>query len=150
MLAMTEMAIGVEDTVFVFETAMRVRNTEVGIGQQLTIEALVALLTEVRVRFLHAKGVTEVDANYHGLMITDVATRIYSRARVREGLLFEIGVKNLTDLDGEFIFKVTRLSDGSQVASAHMGFVGYDYRSSLEVPFSTTLYDALALQPLAL
>lgn len=84
---MTEFEVGLEDTNFVFETVMRVRTTEIGIGQHLDIEALVALLTESRARFLYAKSIKEINAGYHGLMTTYVTTRVLSRARAREHCL---------------------------------------------------------------
>ncbi len=140
---MTEFEVGLEDTNFVFETVMRVRTTEIGIGQHLDIEALVALLTESRARFLYAKSIKEINADYHGLMTTYVTTRVLSRARAREELLFEVGVQHLTPTGGEFAFKVTRMSDGSPVANAVMGFVAYDYRQNSEIPLSQSLRDAL-------
>ncbi|ELA08955.1 thioesterase-like protein [Moraxella macacae 0408225] len=128
---------------FVFETVMRVRHTEIGIGQHLTIDAMVALLAEVRARFLFSKGIKEINAEYQGFVITDVATHFISRAKAREELLFEVGVQNLTERGGDFIFKVTRMYDGSDVARAVMGFVAYDYRLNQEIPLTGALRNAV-------
>lgn len=132
---------------FVFETVMRVRNTEIGIGQHLTVDAMVALLAEARARFLYSKGIKEINAEYHGLLIKDVATHFLSRARAREELLFEVGVDNLTDKGGDFIFKVTRMFDNSEVARAVMGFAAYDYRLNKEISLNPELKDALDVKP---
>lgn len=135
------------DGSFVFETVMRVRHTEIGIGQHLTIDAMVALLAEARARFLFSKGVKEINAEYQGFIITDVATHFISRAKAREELLFEVGVQNLTDKGGDFIFKVARMYDGTDVARAVMGFVAYDYRLNKEIPLAGALRDAVETKP---
>lgn len=140
---MSDKDIDFENGHFVFETVMRVRNTEIGIGQHLTIDAMVALLAEARARFLYSKGIKEINSDYHGFVITDVATHFLSRARAREELLFEVGVENLHANGGDFIFKVTRMFDSSEVARAVMGFVAYDYRLNKEIPLTDTLRETL-------
>lgn len=139
-----------DDAYFVFETVMRVRNTEIGIGQHLTIESMVALLTEARSRFLYSKGIKEISADYQGLVITDVATHFISRVRAREELLFEVGVQNLTKDGGDFVFKVTRMFDSSEMARAVMGFMVYDYRSNKKIALNDTLYQLLDAKPFEL
>lgn len=128
---------------FVFETVMRVRHTEIGIGQHLTIDAMVALLSEARARFLFSRGVKEINNEYQGFIITDVATHFLSRAKAREELLFEVGVQNLHENGGDFIFKVSRMSDSSEVAHSVMGFVAYDYRKNKEVALAGALREAV-------
>lgn len=139
-----------ENANFVFETVMRVRNTEIGIGQHLTIEAMVALLTEARARFLYSKGIKEISADYQGLVITDVATHFLSRVRAREELLFEVGVQNVTTKGGDFVFKVTRMFDSVDVARAVMGFVAYDYRLNKEIALNDKLVELLDVKPFEL
>lgn len=147
---MSEMDSDFGDDGFVFETVMRVRNIEIGIGQHLTIESMVGLLSEARARFLYSKGIKEINAEYQGLILTDVATHIVSRARAREELLFEVGVQNLSEKGGDFIFKVSRMYDNSEVARAVMGFVAYDYRQSKQIPLTETMRSALDVKPFEL
>lgn len=144
---LSTLSTNIEVAHFVFETVMRVRNTEIGLGQHLTVENLVALLTEARFRFLYSKGIKEVNAEYQGLVINHVETQILDRARAREELLFEVGVQHLTDLGGDFVFKVSRMFDGSLVAYAKMGFAAYDYRQSQEIALSATIKEALDVKP---
>lgn len=51
---LSTLSTNIEVAHFVFETVMRVRNTEIGLGQHLTVENLVALITEARFRFLYS------------------------------------------------------------------------------------------------
>ena len=147
---MSDLEIEFGEGSFVFETVMRVRHTEIGFGQHLTIDAMVALLAEARARFLYSKGVKEINSDYQGFIITNVATYFVSRAKAREELLFEVGVQNITDNGGDFIFKVTRMYDGSDVARAVMGFVAYDYRLNQEVPLKGALREAVELKEFAI
>ena len=117
-----------DDSIFVFETVMRVRNTEIDAGQHLTLESLTTLLSEARVRFLYSKGIDGINADHQGLIVDDLQLSIFSRVRAREELLFEIGVSLLTNDCGNLTTKVTRMYDRSVVAVAQQHFANYDYR----------------------
>lgn len=112
---------------YMFETVMRVRSTEIDIGQQLRSEALVAMFSEARSRFFYAQGIKEIDSNYLGILITDLHSKFLSRARAREELLFEVGVTNQNAKGGDIVIKVTRMYDNSDVAFGKFGFVCYNY-----------------------
>lgn len=142
--------ITLNDKVFVFETVMRIRNTEVDIGQYLSFEAFSGLLTEAKARFFYSKGIKEVNNDYQGLIVNNVLINVVSRVRAREELLFEVGVDNLTDDDGDMFFKVTRMYDGSLVAKAVINFVNYDYRLNQIIPLNAQLKEALFQRPFEL
>nr|WP_227679865.1 thioesterase family protein [Psychrobacter frigidicola] len=139
-----------DDRVFVFETVMRVRNTEIDVGQHLTIEAQIALLAEARARFLYSKGIEEINADYQGLTVNNLQLSVVSRVRAREELLFEVGVEQLSENGGEIAIKVTRMHDSSLVALARQHFVGYDYRLNKVTAINSNMQDALSLQPFEL
>lgn len=122
------LAVENDNEIFIFETVMRVRNTEVNVGQHLTLEALTALLSETRARFLYAKGIKEINANYQGLIVNDFQLSIFNLVRAREELLFEVGVSAISNEGGDLTIRVTRMHDGSVVAKAKQHFVNYDYR----------------------
>ena len=89
---MSDQEIVFDDGVFVFETVMRVRNTEIDVGQYMTIEAMTSIISEVRARFFYSKGIKEINADYQGLIVDDLRLNMLSRVRAREELLFEVGV----------------------------------------------------------
>ncbi len=140
---MSDISITLDDNVFVFETVMRVRNTEIDVGQHLTIEALTAILVESRARFFFSRNIKDINADYHGLIANDIAINIVSRAKAREELLIEVGVAELSDEGGNLMFKVSRMGDMSLVAKAKLHFVSYDYRANQIVPMSDVMKDAL-------
>lgn len=140
---MSEMAIIPTPDKFIFETVMRIRHTEIDSGDNLTMESLVALLTESRARFLHAKGLSDVNVGSQGLIITDIATSFLNRAKVREALLFEVGVQNIHTNGGDFIFKVSRMNDMFVIANAQMSFVMYDFLSNKVIALTPQLRQTL-------
>ncbi|MEC5210618.1 acyl-CoA thioesterase FadM [Psychrobacter sp. PL15] len=143
---MSDQELAFDNEVFVFETVMRVRNTEIDAGQHLTLESLTALLTEARQRFLHSRSIKEIDADYQGLLVNNLQLSFNGRVRVREELLFEVGVERLSDNDGDIVIKVTRMHDGSLVARARLHFINFDFRSNKVTALNTTIKTALELR----
>lgn len=129
--------------IFVFETAMRVRNIETNGGQYLTLEALAVLLEEVRTRFLYSRGIQNVNAGYQGLMVDNLQLEVISRVRVREELLFEVGIEQLSDKGGSIAIKVSRMHDGSVVAKARKHIINYDYRLNKVTTIDSSLQEKL-------
>jgi acyl-CoA thioesterase FadM len=149
-MMLTDQKLTFDNGVFVFETVMRVRNTEIDVGQYLTLEALTGLLAEARARFLYSKGIKEVNADYQGLIIDNLQLNILSRVRAREELLFEVGVEQLSNEGGEMAVKITRMHDNSAVAMARQHFVNYDYRLNKVTTLNSMLKEALSPQPFEL
>ncbi len=142
-----EQVLNFDDGIFVFETVMRVRNIETGIGQQLTLESLTTLLAEARARFFYSKGIKEVDAKRQGLIIDSLQLNMISRVHARDELLFEIGIEKMFDESGNIAIKVSRMYDGSLVAKAREHFTHYDYQSDKRIPLGSVLKEALNQQP---
>lgn len=144
---MTARELTFDQEVFIFETVMRVRNTEVDVGQHLTLESLTALLAETRARFLYFKDIKEINAAYQGLIIDNLQLQVVSLVRAREELLFEVGIEQLSNDGGNIAIKVTRMYDGSLVAKARQHFVNYDHRLHKITPLNNSTKEALDQQP---
>ena len=129
--------------IFVFETVMRVRQAEVGVSQHLSLEALTAQLTEARARFFFAKGIQDVETSHQGLVVDHAQLSIKSIVRVRETLMFEVGVAQWCDNGGSIAIKVTRMLDGTLVAMAHQHLINYEYRLHKAVPLGHCTKEAL-------
>ena len=129
--------------IFVFETVMRVRHIELDMAQYLTLESLTALLCEARQRFFYSRGIKEINANYHGLIIDELQLSIVSRVKAREELLFEVGVEPLYDNGGTIVIKTTRMNTGEIVAKARQHFVNYDFRLNKSIALDKIMKEAL-------
>lgn len=132
-----------DDNLFVFETVMRVRHTEIDIGQHLTIESLTAQLAEAQSRFLYSRGIKEINADYQGLIIDNLQLCMNGRIRVRESLLFEIGVEPLYDNGGYIVIKVNCMRTGETLAKARLHFINYDFRLNKTTSLDKTIKEAL-------
>lgn len=140
---MSEQALVFEDDLFVFETVMRVRHTEIDLGQHMAVESLTALLSEARLRFLQAKGIKDINSEQQGLIIDQLQLDIISRIRVREELLFEVGVEPIYDNGGHIVIKVTRMHTGEIMAQSRQHFVNYDFSLNKVVKLDKTTKEAL-------
>ena len=129
--------------IFVFETVMRVRHIELDMAQYLTLESLTALLCEARQRFFYSRGIKEINADYHGLIIDELQLSIVSRVKAREELLFEVGVEPLYDNGGTIVIKTTRMNTGEIVAKARQHFVNYDLQLNKPIALDKTMKEAL-------
>ncbi|MGP9492389.1 thioesterase family protein [Psychrobacter sp. AOP7-B1-24] len=132
-----------DNDIFVFETVMRVRHTEIDTGKHLTLESLTALLNEARLRFLYSRGIKEVNADYQGLIIDELQLSVNKLARFREELLFEIGIEPLYDNGGYIVIKVTRMQTGDTVATARLHFIGYDFQLNKTATLNNIIKEAL-------
>jgi len=139
----SEQALAFEDDLFVFETVMRVRHTEIDLGQHMAVESLTALLSEARLRFLQAKGIKDINSEQQGLIIDQLQLDIISRIRVREELLFEVGVEPIYDNGGHIVIKVTRMHTGEIMAQSRQHFVNYDFSLNKVVKLDKTTKEAL-------
>ncbi len=140
----------VEENDFVFETVMRIRGTEVDVGQYLTMHALASILAEAKSRFLYSKGITDVDSSYQGLVVTDVSVNLPERVLCREELLIEVGVPNIDEKEAIFKYKVSRMYDGSEVARASMNIANFDYRYHKFVAMPKRMIETLEQVPFEL
>lgn len=133
-----------DDAVFIFETVMRVRNTEVDGGQYMTLESLTALLGEVRERFLYSKSIQGINTQSQGLLTDNLQLSIISQVRAREELLFEVGIEQLSDNGATLAIKVTRMQEGSLVAKGRQHMVNYDYYLNKVTTMTRTIHHALS------
>lgn len=147
---MSNSEITFDEGVFVFETVMRVRTTEVNMAQHLTLASLTVLIAEAQERFLYSKGIKEVVSDYQDFCVDHSSLDYSSRVRAREELLFEVGVSEVTEDAGNIVFKVTRMYDGSLVAKARQHFILYDSRTEKPAKIAEIIRESLKPQPFEL
>ncbi len=147
---MSVQEIVVKDSEFVFETVMRVRNTEVGVGQYLTIDALTSILTEAKSRFFYSKGIDDINDDSQGLIINDIAINFPQMVRVKEELLIEVGVPKINKKQATMKFRVNHMHNMTIVAKACMTLVNFDFHKHKVVAMSAYMLEHLEQEPFAL
>lgn len=141
-----ERELNFDKALFIFETVMRVRSTEIDASQYLTIESLTELLSESRSRFLYSRGIKQISADLQGLIVNNLELNIFSLAREREELLFEVGVESVSNDGCDINIKVTRMYDDSLIAKSRQRFVNYDYRLQKITSLNNSTQQALDQQ----
>lgn len=115
---------------FYYSTQLTVRVTDINAANHLGNEAMIAMVSEARARFLFEFGVAETERNGNGIIVTDLAAAYRAEAYGRDNLLFEVGVMDFNKYGGDLIFRITRPRDRKLIALVKSGFVFYNYKSS--------------------
>ena len=128
---------------FAFAVELPVRITDINYGQHLGNDALLALLHEARVRWLHHLGWSERDVGGCGLIMVDAMLVYKAQAAYGDVLVIELAAQDFTPLGCDFVYRVTNQATGAEVARAKTGVVGFDYARGKPVrcpaPFGAAL-----------
>lgn len=131
---MARIKLAFPDDVFVFETSMPVRITDINGANHLGNDALISMLSEARAQFMVRHGVEETAQEGVGIIVTDLATMYQAESFFPEMLRFEVGLMDFNRYGGDFVFRVTKAENGQPVALAKYGFVFFDYVNKEVVP----------------
>ena len=123
-----------------FETEIQVRITDLNYGRHMGNDALLSMIHEARVLFLHRLGFTELDVGGVGLIMTDSVIVYRSEAFQGDVLRFLVGADDFNRYGCDFVFQVLNQESGREVARAKTGVVCYDYAERKVQPMPETLY----------
>jgi len=115
---------------FCYETCMTVRVSDINGANHLGNDSMISMISEARARFFHEHGQAESGKDGTAIIVTDLATVYQAEAHARDALRFEVGVMDFNRYGGDVIYRVSRPSDGKQIALAKSGFVFFDYQAS--------------------
>ncbi|NLR75782.1 MULTISPECIES: acyl-CoA thioesterase [Leeia] len=112
-----------------FQTEMPVCIQHVNYGKHLGHDALVSLLHEARVRFLHSLGHTELKIGDAGLILRDLAVQYLAEAFHGDLLRFQLAVTEWHPHGFELTYQVSHAASRQPVARARTTMVCFDYTS---------------------
>lgn len=112
---------------FPFATELPIRVTDLNYGGHLGNDAVLSLVHEARVRFLAARGWTELDVAGAGIIMADAA--VVYRAEGFYGMVLkaEVAVDDLRTRSCDLLYRLTDVATGREVARAKTGILFYDY-----------------------
>ena len=112
---------------FPFATELPVRIDDVNYGGHLGNDTVLTFVHGARLRFLAAHGWSEVDIEGVGLIMTDAA--VVYRAEGRYGMVLraEVAVGGLRSRGCDFLYRLTDVASGREIARARTGLLFYDY-----------------------
>ncbi len=111
---------------FAFTTEIGVRITDLNYGRHLGNDALLGLIHEARVRFLHAHGLQELDVEGHALIMVDAAVVYRAEAFAGDRLSFAVAAAGSGRVGCDIFYRVTRPADQRLIAEAKTGVVFLD------------------------
>jgi len=132
---MSRIKIDLPDT-FVFSTELTVYVGHINYGNHLDNAAVLALVSEVRLRFLKAMGFSEMDVGGTGIIVADAAVQYRSEAFHGETLMFQMTAGDFSRVGCDLIYQAKEKLSGREVARGKTGIVFFDYttRKPVDVP----------------
>jgi len=112
---------------FSFSTTITVYINHINYGNHLDNSALLALVSEARVRFFKALGYTEMDVEGYGIIVADAAVQYRSEAFHGDELIFEMTANDFNKYGCDLVWRVSAESGGREVARGKTGIVFFDY-----------------------
>lgn len=122
------------DDVFLFSTEIAVRLSDVNAGNHLGNDKLVTMISEARDHFFVHHGFVEDNLSPIHTLVTDQVIVYRAESRGREVLRFEVGLTDFNKYGGDFVYRISRATDGKRIADAKTGFVFFDTKTGRVLP----------------
>lgn len=115
---------------FIFQTTLTVRVTDLNYGAHLGNDALLGMIHEARMHFLHSFGYSELDLAGVSLIMADSAISYKSQAYFGDPLTFEVTAGDFTAKGFDIFFRIMHQIGGQIIAKAKTGMVCFAYESA--------------------
>lgn len=121
---------------FVFTTPIPLYIQHINYGNHLDNAALIALVSEARVRFFKSLGYTELNVEGVGIVVADAAVQYKSEAFHGETLLFAMQPMEFNKYGCDLVWQASDEASGREVARGKTGILFFDYaaRRAVGVP----------------
>jgi acyl-CoA thioesterase FadM len=128
---------------WIFSTELAVRVSDLNYGNHLGNDRVLALAQEVRVQWLQAHGLGELDVGGAGLILADAAVVYRAEGRLGMVLRGELGVGEVRTRSVELVHRFTDVASGAEIARARTGVLCFDYAARRVVHLTPALRAAL-------
>ena len=121
---------------FAFSTEIPVYIGHINYGNHLDNAAMLSLVSEARMRFFASMGYSESNVDGVGIIVADAAIQYKAEVFYGDLLRFEMTATDFSRLGCGLLYRVTRVSDSTEVARGKTGIVFFDYqeRAKANVP----------------
>jgi acyl-CoA thioesterase FadM len=111
---------------FPFSTELPVRITDLNYGGHVGNDAILSIVHEARVRFLKARGWTELDVAGAGILMADAA--VVYKAEGFHGMVLrvQVAVADVRSRACDFLYRIDDVATGAEIARAKTGIVFYE------------------------
>ncbi len=127
------------------EIQVPVRITDINYGNHLGNGAVVNILHEARMQWLHGHGFTELDVAGCGLIMADLAVEFKAEGFYGDMVLVKMGCSDISRVGFDLYYAlwVTRDEQTILLAQAKTGMVCFDYGQKKVVPLTDVLLQML-------
>jgi len=116
--------------VFVFETELTIRTTDLNFANHVGNDTFVSLMQEARTRFFMDLGYSDLDVEGKGTIIADLAVVYKSQSFYGERLKFELGAGDFNKYGCDIFYRVTNAENQKLVLEAKTGIIFFDYEKN--------------------
>jgi 4-hydroxybenzoyl-CoA thioesterase len=119
---------------FGFATEIAIYISHINYGNHLDNTALLALVSEARVRFFKSLGYSELDVEGVGIIVADAAVQYRSEAFHGEVLVFSLTAHDFNRYGCDLVWQVAERDSGREVARGKHGIIFFDYATRKPAP----------------
>lgn len=132
---------------FIFQVKLPVRITDLNYGGHVGNDALLGMIHEVRMQFLHHAGYTEMNLAGAGLIMSDVAIEFRQELFYGDTILASVVANDFSKVGFDICYRFEKLTDGNPVlvALAKTGMVCYDYSAKKIRPVPPGVQEQLGI-----
>lgn len=112
---------------FSFATDIQVYINHINYGNHLDNSAMLALISEARVRFFKALDYSELDVEGLGIIVADVAAQYKSEAFHGEIMVIEMVAGDFNKYGCDLLWRMTEKNSGREVSRGKHGIMFFDY-----------------------
>ncbi|MFY0676276.1 MAG: thioesterase family protein [Neptuniibacter sp.] len=112
---------------YIFSTELPVRIGDINYGGHLSNDAMLSIIHEARVRFLHHYHYSELDIEGLGLIMTDSAIVYKAEGFHGDQLRIDVALGDFNKYGCDMFYLVSNKKTAVEVAHAKTGMVFFDY-----------------------
>ena len=112
---------------FSFATDIQIYINHINYGNHLDNSAMLALVSEARVRFFKHLGYTELDVEGLGIIVADVAAQYKSEAFHGEIMVIEMAAGEFNKYGCDLLWRMAEKISGREVSRGKHGIMFFDY-----------------------
>jgi 4-hydroxybenzoyl-CoA thioesterase len=119
---------------FTFSTDIPIYINHINYGNHLDNSALLALVSEARVRFFKSLGYSELNVEGVGVIVADAAVQYKSEAFHGEVMVLALAANDFNKYGCDLVWQITDQASGREVARGKHGIMFFDYTARKAAP----------------
>lgn len=121
---------------FHFSCSIPVRITDINYGGHAGNDAILSIIHEARMQYLHHLGYTEMNLGGTGMIMADVAIEFKSELFYGDTVTASVVAGDISKIGFDLYYKLEKMENGVQktVALAKTGMICFDYDKKKIVP----------------